>query len=471
MPSTKNRFRCHFSPHHLTPYYLVFVLAVIAAMAVISGYNKHPDEHHHFLAAQYYTNHWLPPKIGDPAARQTYSIWGTSYLNTWGIEYLLAGKLAAVLLPLTSDELISVRFFNVLLFLSLLVIYFYRSQSQHEQLIPLIFLLATPQAWYIFSYINNDAFALFLSLLIISEITYPFSPLNQFLTARSFREKLAGGILFGLLLGILSISKQNYYVFLLFMGCWFLYTSMTFKLITYSKGITPFVPTIEFNNHLIGKYLLILSIGLSVFTARYALDMVIHERFSLPSPLFRNTNAQLLAYQEQLAAPQFKPSTIKNNLDKSYYGIYLKDKGVSYLELFSKWRWHESSFNSFVGNYGYLSIPASNDYYSIVKLVYISFFLFLMISILMSNNRNHIFFMLIVLFSVSLTIFISTYHSWTSAFQAQGRYLFPIIGMIGLLIYQNNKSLHNWVTNVFISCLFLLSSYSFLFVALYRINR
>jgi hypothetical protein len=190
-----NLSRCNFSPHHLTQYYLVFVVAVITSMAVISDYNKHPDEHHHFLTAQYYINHWLPPKIGDPAAKATYSIWGGSYLNTWGIGYFLAGKIAALLSPWFEYQLIAVRFFNMLIFLLLLVIYFRRSRSQYDQLIPLIFILATPQAWYVFSYINNDAFALFLSLLIISEITYPDSPLNQFLATPSFRERLTGGIL------------------------------------------------------------------------------------------------------------------------------------------------------------------------------------------------------------------------------------------------------------------------------------
>ena len=419
-------------------------------------------------------NHWLPPKIGDPAVSHTYSIWGSSYLNTWGIEYLLAGKVGALLLPLIGHELISIRFFNVLIFLLLLVIYFHRCRSQHDQMIPLIFLLATPQVWYIFSYINNDAFALFLSLLIISEITYPASPLNQFLTAPLLRNQLAGGILFGLLLGILSLSKQNYYVFLLFIGCWWLYTAITLKFTLHGKGIAQFIPKIEFNNRLLGKYLFILFIGLSVFIARYAVDMVINERFSLPPPLlflFKGVDTQLLAYQEQVADPRFKPSTRENHLDKSYFSLHLKDKGLNYSALFSQWRWHELSFQSFVGKYGFLSISASESYYYLMKWVYISFFLFLIISILLSNNRSNILFMLIVLLSISFTIFISTYHSWTSAFQAQGRYLFPIIGMIGLLIFQSKNYLHNWIMNAFIFCLFLLSSYSFLFVALYRINR
>jgi hypothetical protein len=474
MSVNNNWCRDNFSPPHFTRYYLVFVLAVIATMAVIGGYNKHPDEPHHFLAAQYYINHWLPPKIGDPAVSHTYSIWGGSYLNTWGIEYLLAGKVAALLLPVIGHELISIRFFNVLIFLLLIVIYFHRCHSQHDQLIPLMVILAIPQAWYIFSYINNDAFALFLSLLIISEITYPASPLNQFLTTPSLRDKLAGGLLFGLLLGILSLSKQNYYVFLLFIGIWWLYTTITFNFTSNRKGIIQFIPKIEFNNHLIGKYLFILFIGLSVFTARYTIDMVINERFILPPPLsllFKGVDTKLLAYQEQVADPRFKPSTRKNHLDKSYYSIHLKDKGLSYSELFSQWRWHELSFQSFVGNYGRLSILASNSYYYLMKWVYISFCLFLIISILLSHNRSNIFFMLIVSLGISFTIWISTYHSWTSAFQAQGRYLFPIIGMIGLLIFQSKQHLHNWITNAFILSLFLLSSYSFLFIALYQINK
>jgi hypothetical protein len=68
------------------------------------------------------------------------------------------------------------------------------------------------------------------------------------------------------------------------------------------------------------------------------------------------------------------------------------------------------------------------------------------------------------------TVCISVYLSWNYAFQPQGRYLFPVVGMLGLLLYANKQRLHVVVVNAFLAATFLLSAYSFIFVALANIN-
>jgi hypothetical protein len=220
-----------------------------------------------------------------------------------------------------------------------------------------------------------------------------------------------------------------------------------------------FLLKIRVNKILIYKYLFIASIAFSVFFTRYTLDVSING-------VDRNTKIQ--AYQEEVALTPFKASTVEHDIRTSYFGLHLKDKGYKYSELFSNLRWHELSFMSFVGVYGFMSVFAPKDYYILMGVLYIAFILFLIISILMSRDKRKLLLMTMTLFISLVMIFISSYHSWNSDFQPQGRYLFPVISIMGLLIYENKRYLNNVVTHIFIASMFLMSVYSFIFVALYR---
>ena len=114
-----------------------------------------------------------------------------------------------------------------------------------------------------------------------------------------------------------------------------------------------------------------------------------------------------------------------------------------------------------------MSIFASQDYYVAMAWLYASFMVFLALSILVRKQIRQIILMLVSFAFVALMIFISSYHSWTCDFQPQGRYWFPVMAILGFLIYQTRASLNNLLTHFFIMSLFILSGYSFVFVALY----
>jgi len=441
-----------FVPLPISRYFLVVVLSLIATLAVLSNYNAHPDEAHHFQAARYYFDHWLPPKVGDPEIRDSYSRYGLSYLHFLGIDYLLAGKLATLILPIVQQEIIAVRCFNVVLFLLLLIIFFRRSQQQPSQLIPLIVVLFTPQVWYIFGYINGDAFALFLSFILISEITYRRSPFNQFLTAKTFKF-FSGGLLFGILLALLYLSKTNYHVFILFMGVWFIYSAIKYD-----------AKKLIIDKHKVVRFGFIVVVALMTVMARSALHVAINGF---------DYQAKLRAYQQQIAQTgyQHMTTTAKSSLPRTC-GVNssnaLINQNVSYLELFTDREWHIISFASFVGLYGIMSIISPGDYYVLMGMLYAGFLSFLVLSVLFSKQPKAITLMVISLLFVGLMIFISSYHSWTCDFQPQGRYWFPVMAILGLLIYQTQAYLNNILAHFFIISLFSLSAYSFIFVALYR---
>ena len=63
------------------------------------------------------------------------------------------------------------------------------------------------------------------------------------------------------------------------------------------------------------------------------------------------------------------------------------------------------------------------------------------------------------------------YVAWTIDFQAQGRYLLPIVGMVSILVYHLRDRLANPPCMFIATALFLLSVYSYIFVALAGIAK
>ncbi len=454
-------------PHSILKICLIAAVVLVATMALTSNYNRHPDEIHHFLAAKYYTNHFFPPEIGDASIRESYSVYGVSYLNYHWAEYLFAGKFAFLLSPFVSDELVAVRFSIVFLFAILVIFFVYKSKESNRELIIPCFLLITPQIWYVFGYVNNDAFALFVSLITAYQIGYEKSIFNKFLDGENFAKHLSGGIYFGFLLGLLLIVKTNYYTFLVFAFLW-----LTFEkpAVNFSK---PFV-----NYGRLKKYAFLALIASSILGFRCSLDFYVNGETNFVGVSYLNyfrgnfeeKQSRLLAYQEEIAEKPYKPSTIENDLANTDAAMKLKAKGMSFKDIFTKWRWHEISFKSFVGVFGYMNIFAPHFYYQLMFVIYFAFGLFVVVSILLTKRFESIVRLIIFLLSALLTVFISSYLSWTYAFQAQGRYLFPTMAMFGLLVYKNQRYLHNFFVNAFIISAFLLSVYCFLFVGLAQIN-
>jgi hypothetical protein len=186
---------------------------------------------------------------------------------------------------------------------------------------------------------------------------------------------------------------------------------------------------------------------------------------------FEDKKSRLLIYQEEIADAPYKPSTVENDLANTHPLLKMKAKGTSFAEMFSVWYWHETSFKSFVGIYGYMNRLAPHFYYRLMTILYVVFGCYLLVAIACRKRSESVLKALIFLAGFCLTIFISVYLSWTYSFQAQGRYLFPIVAMICLLVYENRQRLDNLFVHVFLGGAFLLSVYSFVFVALMKINH
>ncbi len=421
------------------PVLFAAVLTLVVVMAATSKRNAHPDEYVHLEASKYYQNYWLPPEVDDPEIEQTYSVYGVSRLNNGEVYYLLAGKFSKLLEALAIDQLFALRSFNLLLFG---LIFLYTVKSVSARLVALPFLL-TPQLWYIFSYCVSDALGLFLCFLAGCELVRDSSSLNCLLD-RDRKASLRHLLLVALLLGSMFLLKINYYPFILLVYAfivwrWFKNPEDRMSVVTRIAAVTIFALAFA---------------GLRVGADYYVNGGERSEKLAL--------------MQEKTAHHWYKPST---ELNKKHVSMYFKQRGVTLKEMIVKYRWFAHSFQTGFGKYGYFTISGSDTYYRLMKWSAIVFLVFLGGAVAFRGDTEGRLLALLVCGLALALVAASVHRSWTIDFQAQGRYLFPILPMIGVVLARNRPAVDNKMFILLTMHLFLLSLYSFIFIALPAIPR
>ncbi len=421
------------------PVLLAVVFGLIAVMAVVSERNAHPDEYVHLEAASYYMDHLLPPEIEDEQILQTYSAYGVSRLNNGEIYYLLAGKFAQFLAVFKVDALLALRGFNLLLFG---FIFLYTVRSVEARIVALPFLL-TPQVWYIFSYCVSDGLGLFLCFLAGCELIKENSYFNRILAAdRS--HPVGAMLLFSALLGSLFLLKINYYPFVILVYAVILYRWVN------SDGQRR---TLLFRV-LICSILAVLFAGLRIGADYYVNGADREEK--------------LLTMREKTADHWYKPST---ELHKKHVSMYMRQRGTSLERMIFQYNWFGHTFETGTGKYGYFTISGSAAYYQLMKWLLMAFLLYICVTVTVrGDSEGRLLALLVVGLSLAL-VAASIHRSWTVDFQAQGRYLFPILPMIGVVLARNRTAIEGRLFFLLFAHVFLLSLYSFIFVALPNIPR
>lgn len=423
------------------PLILAVILILITLMATTSADNTHPDEYVHLDAARYYQQHWLPPHVDSPEIRHTYSVYGVSRLNTDETSYFLTGKFSNLLTPFHLIEYQALRLFNVLLFAIIVLFVLYRPEARP---LALPFLL-TPQLWYIFSYCNSDAFALFLYFFACCQIVLSDSMLNTVLPKRFTSKYLPHYLLLTVLFALLFLAKKNFFIlfpFLLFFYFW--------KNWHIAK---------ELKKEFLIRLLILMLAGLSLAGARKGCDYYVNGL---------DRAEKLAVLQEQLANPMYKPST---ELHKKHVYLYMKARGNSLEKIIKVDRWFAKTFRSTFGVYGYFTLSGPDDYYKIVQWLGTTFLLFFIGTIFMKGGLQNTLLLIIGLGCGTSLIALSLWHSWTSDFQTQGRYLFPIILLLGIIYSQTRDIFQKRVFNFFVFSMVAVSLYSFMYIALQHIHK
>jgi len=371
---------------------LLATAVLVAVMAVESRINAHPDEELHLVAGLYFREHWLPPGVAARDTAATYSAWGFSYLDEADIVYLLFGKAAAVGQQIGLTPALAMRWFQVLLYWTLIA----WTLARARRFAPMLgFLLLTPQVWYVFSYINGDALPCALLTVLLVELGRPDSSVRAFLSG--IQPKPSPGVfLAGALLGLLVLSKLNYLVSIGFVG-W-----------------------------------AVLWLGMRRWK-RLALLVLVAASIALPWAAYHSwvndfqTGQRVAEYAERVAAPDFKPS---GQGAHPFPYIALRAKGVTLWQVLTTLNWVGLSFRSFCGLYGWMSFAADAWMYAVFAVLYAGLLAMLVLPVAARGPRRAQFLLLGVLVFAGLVLGQSVYRSWVYNFQGQGRYLFPILPML-----------------------------------------
>jgi len=307
--------------------------------------------------------------------------------------------------------------------------------------------LISSQIWYIFSYCASDAFALFFAFLTACEVINPNSLLHRYLKGDDWRTKLFGAVVLGLLLGVVFLLKKNYLPFVVF-----------FYLVL---GVKIFL-TDEFfwdKKAAILRLVLVTLIGLSVFGLRVGADYLVNGF---------DRGEKIASIQEQLAGHLFKPST---ELQKKHILLHRQARGITLEHTVMTDRWFERVFRSSFGVFGYFTISGTAGYYSLVRWSGVLLLVFVFASIFRGGGLIGSGLAVSALGIAGGLIGISLYHSWTMDFQPQGRYLFPIVPILGILYGWNYAVINRRLLVLCLTPMFILAMYSFIFEALIRIPK
>ncbi|CAK8723462.1 hypothetical protein KKHLCK_12855 [Candidatus Electrothrix laxa] len=434
-------FRSFFNNSYFLPVLGAIALGLIVTMALISDFNTHPDEYVHVTAGKYFSDHTLPPKVGDPAITETYSVYGVSRLHSGEIIYLLAGKYLRLLQPLYLEPFFLLRLLNVLLFAALILFAFTKKDFRFF-LLPF---LISPQVWYIFSYFNSDAFATFLSLLAAYELASKKSALTSL---AFFEQPKHTGIKIaslGLLLGFLLLLKQNFYFLYLFLFLYFLWKIWVLR------------P--RWNGKKIFRLAAVLIIGCSVFAGVRLTDAWVNDF---------NKNDLMFKARQQFAEELYNPDT---PIEKRHAYLEMRQRGTTLKHFLAADRWGEKSFRTSFGVYGYTQYSGSFSYYDYVRYTGLALLLTLIISIGYRGQSAGIALLAISGGTALLLIIVACWHAWTVDFQAQGRYFLPLIPMMAVLFYHCRRIIFRPIFHILFFTLFSLSVYNFILVGLRDIGK
>lgn len=411
---------------------IAIVFAFVISLSISARFGEAPDERDHFLASEYFRSYNIVPSMNDADALYTYNLqWAYSRVYQLGIHYYFAGKLSNLFDGILPSH-ISVRMLGPILLLILLLINLYIPEFSATYLVAL---LISPQIWYVFSYVNDDYFPLFMSviIMILTEMYY-----DRIYEYRLIGDVLVLVLILGILLGEVMISKSNYLIFFILYS---LYLLMPAVQSFFQRDIEKFRRLIKIPSLIIVISLIFsglnhgLAYGKSKIVSYGIEDRVLMQMQSNKSDLLS-----------------------KGRSGQEIYG--------SYQVMFRDWM--VSSYKSFNGVYGAMKHYGDDFIYMLFFIVHLLLFIIFIKYVFNWFNWEVCYIAVITISCFIALLFASSYWiSYSYDYQPQGRYLFPILPFIGMILNRLQKT-YNVVIKLVIF-LIGLSIISFLFYGVYNL--
>lgn len=391
---------------------LLLINTLVAAVLAFSCRdNAHPDEFLHLDACRYFETHAWPPPVG--SGQVVYDRDGWSRVYSGELVYWIYGKAGRVIQAIVpvARPYVLYRLMNVaLLALALSVLLLARPGGLSLAPLGLVFLVI-PQVTYVYSYINSDAWSLTLAVLLLA---LGLRLDGKSPGAWSWLEVLALGTLTGLMLA----AKENFILFTLVLPYVLLMRRLWRERGKHPKGLALRGRTLGFAALWLAPLLLIPAPLRIVYPLQQSGGLKAHR-------------AALIRMQDQKADPAFKPSQA---LSPDYA---MAAKGKTYLDLLKSPRWVKLSVASFYGGYGWMNVWNPMWVYGLAVLGAAACLGLTVYSWRRWGHQLPYVLKLALWLSpplLLLNVCASMHFSLNVGFQPQGRYLFPTLLSLALLL-------------------------------------
>lgn len=443
-----NKFYAKHKNKILLAYTFAFFIYLLI-WSILKPYNYGPDEYHRFPAYYYvFIHNYLPSgwleEIRNP-------IWGFSYafLFTWlpGLCSVLCMKISSLFFHTPSSVLIAARFPGVIMG-TLCVFLIFKildavMEDEKTKWVVTILVTSIPQFAFISSYVNNDIFALAGTFLILYSWVIILKK-KEWNVWQSFI--MAGGIF------IVVLSYYNAYGWILCSLIFAAYYAYKYK---------------KYNDKFFWCQLIIVSTIAICSTAYFWIRNIIiydGDMFGLKT---------MLDSCEMYAWESIKPSN----------RITPRSSGISLLSLAFNPAYIKTLFLSFIGLFGYMEFGLRGFVYLLYLFALATGFLFSLVGIIIKTvtdkkcnsidnknnnidknkdnniatyrykNRNTIInlpvYMLLFL-SAFIVCALTLYNSWNNDYSPQGRYLYPALPSLVLILGIGYEYLFTLIKRVFI---------------------
>lgn len=384
--------------------FVLFCMFIYYLWSTLIPFGEGPDESMRYDIAKFIFENRQLPHGGDPSIRN--EVWGISYGFTPILSYIFSSILMifASELGVQSERLFLAARLVSVLSSTITVIFTIKISKEvfksNCKWIFIAFVSLLPQFIFISSYVNNDAFAIMCTSIII------------FYWIRGIKNRWETRDCIGLGIGIslCSLSYYNTYGFILVSILLFFISNV------YDINNRKFL---DIDRNKFNKMAIKVSVIIGIFIAMsswwFIRNYIIYD-----GDILGMKTANI--YSDMYAIDSLKASSRKTIANQGYSLKYmLFDMG-----------WIKSTIRSFIGTFGAMQIYLKPFMY---KIYYILFAVGAL-GILIKNRStekehdnisgNLIFNTSICLVSF-ITIILSIYYSYNSDFQPQGRYIMPVL--------------------------------------------
>lgn len=378
---------------------LGFCFVLYLWLALFLPYNTGPDEYMRYDIPKYIYEYGRLPHGGDPLIRN--EIWGFSYGFTPIAGYIPCAIFMRMVSVLSQSDyaLLSAARLASVCFSTGTVFFVYKLGKRlfgtTGAMMLSLLLGLWPEFVFISAYVNLDAMGLFAVAWI----------LYAMLKARDEQWSIKSCIFLGIGCGICVMSYYNCYSILV-------------------VAIVYCVWALMVDDRVQNKLPFLASRVCIVFCVAFLVGgWVFIRNYLLYDGDFLGLSTSRM-YGEMFAQEPYKPS---NRMTPA-------SQGMSWYDFFITNAWLESTIKSAIAGFGYMSLFLEDIFYQITYVV-LAFSLIMLVSARKMLSNNRLWYRCMVM-NIIVVVALSIYYSYASDFQAQGRYILPMLPAFLILITQ-----------------------------------